>query len=134
MFNYQNQDMQGINPQYPQYGPMNMRPQFVPSTNKTFVRNLEEALNLPANLNSQNVYFDANQDLMYDICTNGQGRKSWRIFTVALQNNVQPVPVSTVQTSPSIDERLEKIEKFMEELSNGKYDVKSTDATSAGPQ
>ena len=36
---------------------------FVPSTNKQFVRSLEEALSLPANLNSQNVYFDVNKNI-----------------------------------------------------------------------
>lgn len=108
-------------PQYPQYGPMSMNPQFIPSTNKQFVRSLEEALSLPANLNSQNVYFDANKDVMYDICTNGQGEKSWQIFGITRQNMVQPVP--TTQTS-DIDVRLSKMEKVLEELVNGKYDVK----------
>jgi hypothetical protein len=110
-----------------------MNPQFIPSTNKQFVRSLEEALSLPANLNSQNVYFDANKDVMYDICTNGQGEKSWQIFGITRQNIVQPAPVTTVQTS-DLDARLSKIEKVLEELVNGKYDVKQADSANAGPQ
>lgn len=120
MFNYmQNQAV----PQYPQYGSMNMRPQFVPSTNKQFVRSLEEALSLPANLNSQNVYFDANKDLMYDICTNGQGEKSWNVFKITMEKTAQPVQVS------SDNERLDRIEKILEDLVNGKYNVKQADST-----
>ena len=110
-------------PSYPQYGSMNMRPQFVPSTNKQFVRSLEEALSLPANLNSQNVYFDANKDLMYDICTNGQGEKSWNVFKITMEKTAQPVQVS------SDNERLDRIEKILEDLVNGKYNVKQTDST-----
>ena len=122
MFDYRNS--QGmIQPQYPQYGSMNMRPQFVPSTNKQFVRSLEEALSLPANLNSQNVYFDANKDLMYDICTNGQGEKSWNVFKITMEKTAQPVQVS------SDNERLDRIEKILEDLVNGKYNVKQTDST-----
>lgn len=133
MYPMQGQGMNVTQPQYPQYGPSSMRPQFVPSTNKQFVRSLEEALSLPANLNSQNVYFDANKDVMYDICTNGQGEKSWQIFGITRQNIVQPAPMPVVQTS-DLDARLSKIEKFMEELVNGKYDVKQTDSANAGPQ
>ena len=110
-------------PSYPQYGSMNMRPQFVPSTNKQFVRSLEEALSLPANLNSQNVYFDANKDLMYDICTNGQGEKSWNVFKITMEKTAQPVQVN------SDNERLDRIEKILEDLVNGKYNVKQTDST-----
>lgn len=124
------------NPSYPQYG-NNFRGQipnynqFVPSTNKTFVRSLEEALSLPADFNSQNVYFDVNEDIMYDICTNGRGEKSWSILKISMaqnSNNAVPVP-----NSPDLFEKrigaLESGFKRLEELLNGKCNAESTDTT-----
>ena len=108
--------------------------QFVPSTNKSFVRSLEEALSLPADFNSQNVYFDINQNVLYDVCTNGQGEKSWAVFDIAPRQNTikTAIAADTATLSTSYDERLSKLEKQLEELINGKCDVKQTDSTDAG--
>lgn len=114
--------MNGFNrPQYPQYGN-----QFVPSTNKQFVRSLEEALSLPADFNSQNVFFDANENLVYDICTNGRGEKSWSIFEVSLKQSSNMV---TQSVSSDYDNRLKNIETKLEELLNGKHNVEQADAS-----
>lgn len=126
------------NPQYPQFGRghRGMTPnfnQFVPSTNKQFVRSLEEALSLPADFNSQNAYFDVNQNVLYDICTNGRGEKSWAIFDIAPRqnSNMTNAAVANTATDP-YEERFKKIESTLEGLVNGKCDVKQTDSTNAG--
>ena len=100
--------------------------QFVPSTNKHFVRSLEEALSLPANFNSQNVYFDVNEDVLYDVCTNGLGEKSWTIFGVTLLKSSASQTFTPVAAS-NTEERLKNLEVKLEELLNGKYNVKQAE-------
>lgn len=104
--------------------------QFVPSTNKAFVRSLEEALSLPAHLNSQNVYFDINKDVMYDICTNGRGEKSWAILNISLQQTSSGKAVSG--NPDPYEERFKSIENKLEAILNGKYNAEQTDTTNAG--
>lgn len=122
-----------MQPQYPQFGRAFRGPtpnynQFVPSTNKQFVRSLEEALSLPADFNSQNVYFDINKDVMYDICTNGNGEKSWSILNISLaQSSAAGVTAAASDAANPIEDRFKKIEAKLEELINGKYNVKQTD-------
>lgn len=127
MFNHRPGSYPQYGPQYPQYGTNMPYNQFVPSTNKQFVRSLEEALSLPADLNSQNIYFDTNENVMYDICTNGQGEKSWAIF------DITPRQVSSKQSTQTnaFEERFNRLEKMMEDLVNGKYNVKPTDGSNA---
>lgn len=100
--------------------------QFVPSTNKHFVRSLEEALSLPANLNSQNVYFDVNEDVLYDVCTNGLGEKSWTMFGVTLLKSSASQTVPSVAAS-NVEDRLKNLEVKLEELLNGKHNVKQAE-------
>ena len=123
-------------PQYPQFGrgfrgPVPNYNQFVPSTNKQFVRSLEEALSLPADFNSQNVYFDINKNVMYDICTNGNGEKSWSILNISLSQSSNNVAtgVAVGDAADPIENRFKKIEDKLEELLNGKHNVKQTDST-----
>ena len=127
MFNHRPGSYPQYGPQYPQYGTNMSYNQFVPSTNKQFVRSLEEALSLPADLNSQNIYFDANENVMYDICTNGQGEKSWAIF------DITPRQISSKQSAQTnvFEERINRLEKMMEDFVNGKYNVKPTDGSNA---
>jgi hypothetical protein len=101
--------------------------QFVPTTNKIFVNSLQDALSKPADFNSQMVYFDYNRNVMYDICTNGMGEKSYTVL------NISAAPVTdgaAIQTSnfEEYNERLKTLETKMEELMNGKYNVKQTDS------
>jgi hypothetical protein len=115
-----------MQPQYPQFGRGNG--QFVPSTNKKFVRSLEEALSLPADFNSQNVYFDVNQDLIYDICTNGQGEKSWSIFGVTLKQTSANASMASANVADAYEKRIKDLETRLEELLNGKHNAQQTDA------
>lgn len=122
-------------PQYPQYSQpgrvnqsMNRAPyynQFAPTTNKQFVDSLEHALSLPADYNSENVYFDKNLNQMYNVCTNGRGEKSYTILYIS----DKPVTVTDVtQTQPNdFDKRLGVLETKVEDLINGKYNVKQAD-------
>lgn len=140
MFNngpFNNGFNQPMQPQYPQYGnsfrgPAQNYSQFVPSTNKQFVRSLEEALSLPANFNSQNVYFDINKNVMYDICTNGNGEKSWSILNISLaqsSNANATTNVAAGDTSNPFEARMKNIENKLEELINGKHNVEQTDTS-----
>lgn len=136
MFNYRQQPGPYVpqQPQYPQYGTgFNGRGpnynQFVPSTNKQFVRSLEEALSLPADFNSQNVYFDVNKDIMYDICTNGNGEKSWSILQISLAQTSNSAICNTAQgVADPYEERFKKLEAKLEDMLNGKYNVKQADS------
>lgn len=127
---------QPVMPQYPQFGrgyrgqPPNFN-QFIPSTNKSFVRSLEEALSLPADFNSQNVYFDINEDVMYDICTNGRGEKSWSILDISLRqsNGVNTATGMAVSNNP-MEDRMKKLEDKMEAILNGQHNAKQADAAS----
>lgn len=114
MFNFSSNSQTGYN-------------QFIPSTNKQFVRSLEEAIGLPAGFNSQNIYFDVNQNLMYDICTNGQGQKSWAVYKIVPYNPNQPAQKSE-------PDRLTILEQKVEDIINGKYNVKPTDGTDASAE
>lgn len=132
-----------MQPQYPQYNTRSMRQpmanynQFVPSTNKQFVRSLEEALSLPADFNSQNVYFDVNRNVMYDICTNGRGEKSWSILNISLAQTSNANVVTNVAAGTAVDpfeERFKKLETKLEELINGQHNVKQTDTANDRPE
>lgn len=129
-----NQQMQPMQPQYPQYGRgcrgMPNYNQFVPSTNKQFVRSLEEALSLPADFNSQNVYFDVNKNVMYDICTNGNGEKSWSILNISLSQNSSNIAMAGTANNEAtnIENRLARLETKLEELLNGKHNAESSNA------
>lgn len=101
--------------------------QFVPTTNKTFVTSLEDALSRRADYNSQMVYFDANKDVMYDICTNGYGEKSWAIFNISMNSPVTDA-AAVSNTPTNYEERLSTLEKKMEDILNGKHNVKQTTA------
>jgi hypothetical protein len=125
-----------MQPQYPQFGrglrgPAPNYNQFVPSTNKQFVRSLEEALSLPADFNSQNVYFDVNKNVMYDICTNGNGEKSWSILNISLAqtSNVNATSVAVGDMADPFEKRFKAIENKLEELINGKHNVEQTNTT-----
>lgn len=125
-----------MQPQYPQFsrslrGPMPNYNQFVPSTNKQFVRSLEEALSLPADFNSQNVYFDINKNVMYDICTNGNGEKSWSILNISLAQSSNANTATGMAVGDAVDpfeKRMKALEDKMEELLNGKHNVKQANA------
>lgn len=120
-----------MQPQYPQFSRGFRGPVFVPSTNKQFVRSLEEALSLPADFNSQNVYFDINKNVMYDICTNGNGEKSWSILNISFGQSSNNVATGSAvgDTADPLESRFKKIEDKLEELLNGKHNVKQTDST-----
>ena len=130
-----------VQPQYPQFGrgfrgPVPNYNQFVPSTNKQFVRSLEEALSLPADFNSQNVYFDANKNVMYDICTNGNGEKSWSILNISLAqtSNSNAASVVAGDAADPVEARFKRIEDKLEEIVNGKYNVKQADSADEQPK
>ena len=112
--------------------------QFVPTSNKQFVDSLEHALSLPADYNSENVYFDKYKDVMYNICTNGRGEKSYTILYISTQNPMSNAAqvntaVNMNQTNPDLyavyDERLKKLEQTVEVL-NGKYNAEQTNTKS----
>ena len=102
--------------------------QFLPTTNKQFVDNLEHALSLPADYNSENVYFDKNLDQMYNICTNGRGEKSYTILYISTKRETA---VADAAVSPQVDydKRLSELETKVEGILNGKYNVKQTDGS-----
>lgn len=119
------------NPQYPMFsnGMNRQYNQFVPITNKVFVSSLEDALNRPADYNSQMVYFDQNKDVLYDVCTNGRGEKSWAIINLALGETSASAMNAQQANNDRLLQRISELEKKLEEVVNGKHNVEQTNAT-----
>lgn len=101
--------------------------QFVPISNKTFVSSLEDALNRPCEYNSQMVYFDQNKDVLYDICTNGRGEKSWAIINLTLGETSASARANHQVTTDKLLQKINELEQKLEVL-NGKYNAQQTDA------
>lgn len=59
---------------YPTY------PQMQPRTNKIFVTSLEDALNRPADPNSEVIYLDQDKPFLYQVMNDMQGRKTYKTF------------------------------------------------------
>ena len=119
------------NPQYPMFsnGMNRQYNQFVPITNKVFVSSLEDALNRPADYNSQMVYFDQNKDVLYDVCTNGRGEKSWAIINLALGETSASAMNAQQANNDRLLQRISELEKKLEEVANGKHNAEQTNAT-----
>lgn len=107
------------------FGP---RQNFSPMSNKIVVQSLEDALRRFADFDSDMVYWDVNQNLMYNVYTNVRGEKSFEVYEF---KKVEPV-----KSKQNTDSSLEIIMNKLNELNNkveelyGKYDVKSTGQTS----
>ena len=74
-YTYSQPIQQPMNPQ-----PMNSQNQ--PVTNKMLVTGKDAALNMPAPNGSDLVYFDQDKDLMYNVTTDWNGRKTIRVFSL----------------------------------------------------
>lgn len=66
------------------YYPLQMQPR----TNKIFVTSLEDALNRPAELNSETVYLDQDKPFLYQVTTDMQGRKTYKTFELTEYSGV----------------------------------------------
>lgn len=132
---FNNQFMQSpyVNPPI-NYGPRMPRQapqqnQFVPFTNKRFVSSLEEAMSIQADFNSEMVYFDQNKDVLYNICTDGRGQKSYTIVDLALHKE-EHVNASTNVNLDELSKKVEELNNKVEDL-YGKYNAKQTDNAAA---
>jgi hypothetical protein len=90
-----------------------------PQTNKIVVNSLEEALGSYSDFNSNITYWDRNQNLLYDVYTDGRGQKTYDIFEVKLRTNLP-------KTNDDYDARLKTLEQKMEEI-YGKHNAQSPD-------
>lgn len=105
------------------FGP---RQNFSPMSNKIVVQSLEDALRRFADFDSDMVYWDANQNLMYNVYTNVRGEKSFDIYEF---KKVEPVkPKQDDGSLQIIMDKLNDLNNKVEEL-YGKYDVKQTGQT-----
>ena len=83
---------------YGSYGPSVYQPiqpqtisaQNQPATNKMLVTGKDAALNMPAPNGSDLVYFDQDKDLMYNVITDWNGRKTIRIFELSEYSDNPP--------------------------------------------
>ena len=63
--------------------PQTISAQNQPATNKMLVTGKDAALNMPAPNGSDLVYFDQDKDLMYNVITDWNGRKTIRVFALS---------------------------------------------------
>lgn len=115
--------------QAPNQGPT-FQNQLPPYTNGLFVDNLEQALKMPARFHSEMNYFDKHQDLLYRIYTDQYGGKRYMILQLSKFVN-EPVEQKPIEEKQELspEERLSKIEKFMEDFINGKFNVNTNVST-----
>lgn len=103
--------------------------QFAPITNKTFVNSLQDALNRWSDYNSEMVYFDWYKNVIYNVITDGQGRKTYKIFDV-MEHKEPEQPVAVLPKDP-LEEKVDKLTKMMEDLYE-KYNAKQSDIPTTG--
>lgn len=72
---------------YPTY-PQMPQPQMQPRTNKIFVTSLEDALNRPADPNSEVIYLDQDKPFLYQVMNDMQGRKTYKTFELTEYSGV----------------------------------------------
>ena len=110
--------MWNMNPNY--MGPRN---NFAPTSNKIVVKNLEDALRRYADFNSEMLYIDANQNLLYNVYTDNIGGKSYDVYEVVKKDK------------PDYNQRTEDYQKIMSQLNDlsrkiedlyGKYNAGET--------
>ena len=96
-------------------------------SNKIVVQSLEDALGRFADFDSDMVYWDANQNLMYNVYTNVRGTKSFEVYEFKKVEPVKPKSEGDASLQLIMD-KLNELNNKVEEL-YGKYDVKSTGQT-----
>lgn len=70
--------------------PQTISAQNQPATNKMLVTGKDAALNMPAPNGSDLVYFDQDKDLMYNVITDWNGRKTIRVFELSEYSDNPP--------------------------------------------
>lgn len=113
-------------PMMPPYNHNNRNNMYMPYTNKRFVNSLDEALSIRSEYNSEMVYFDNNQDVLYNIRTNGRGEKTWDIVDLSLRKDATQNPNDPITI---LNKRFDDLEKRLETIQN-EYNVKQTDTKS----
>lgn len=107
-----------------------MSNQFPPTGNVMVVDNLEHALSMPTGYHSDNVYFDATQNLMYRVYTNEVGEKSYLVFELLVRQPNQEQSKSPVTSADleTYNQRLCTLENLLG-VNNGKSNVTTNAGT-----
>lgn len=92
-----------------------------PNTNKVYVTSLDDALSRMAPRGSEMVYFHQDANEFYVVRTDADGRKSWVGFTYTVPNQDLNTPATKADLKEVL-ERLEKLEKKGEVISDGQSD------------
>jgi hypothetical protein len=92
-----------------------------PNTNKVYVTSLDDALSRMAPRGSELVYFHQDANEFYVVRTDPDGRKSWVGFTYTVPNQDLNTPATKADLKEVL-ERLEKLEKKGEVISDGQSD------------
>lgn len=109
--------------QTPQQNAFNYAPQ--PKTNKIFVTSLEDALNRFSEANSEILYLHQDENLIFEIKTDVQGKKTFKVFQLS---PYQPVEEKNARTDEFVTR------KEFEELLNKFEELKTTPAATATPK
>lgn len=111
MYPYENPYAPGGYTPFPQYSPPQM-PQ-TPRTNKIYVSGIEGARSFQMAPGTEMLLCDDNQDIVYDVVVDAQGRRTVTALDIRLHEETPAVDFSAFATKADLD-------KLREELTNAK--------------
>ena len=85
-----------------------------PKTNKIFVTSLEDALNRFSEANSEVVYLHQDENLLFEIKTDMQGKKTFKVYSLSAYQPVEEktAPTEDFVTRKEFDELLGRFEEL----------------------
>ena len=117
---------------YPNYlGNYQQQPQvqqqqpIMPKTNKVFVTSLDDAMARAVEPNSETLYLHQDRNLIFDIKTDMQGKKTWKAYEFKEYVEQEKTPVNAQQMQPQDFVSKETFEAFKSEIKANFDDLKS---------
>lgn len=105
---------------YPTYQGNNYQPQqaqpIMPKTNKVFVTSLDDALSRAVEPNSESIYLHQDKNIIFDVKTDMQGRKTWKAYEFKEYIEQEKAPVSSQESQGKDFVSKEEFEAFKGEI------------------
>ena len=97
----------------------------MPKTNKVFVTSLDDAMARAVEPNSETLYLHQDRNLIFDIKTDMQGKKTWKAYEFKEYVEQEKTPVNAQQMQPQDFVSKETFEAFKSEMKANFDDLKS---------
>jgi hypothetical protein len=105
---------------YPTYQGNNYQPQqaqpIMPKTNKVFVTSLDDALSRAVEPNSESIYLHQDKNIIFDVKTDMQGRKTWKAYEFKEYIEQEKAPADTKESQGKDFVSKEEFEAFKGEI------------------